>query len=70
VVRAEFTDEEAQFIQHLLDWWKEGVPEAKAMTIEDASLGDLEDLLELASGLDSQLEMVAVLKEKLASVRG
>ena len=63
-VLADLTDDEAQFLSDLLDWWSEGYKEAKDMTTDDRSL-ELDDLMNLTASLDQQAVMCHTIKDKL-----
>jgi hypothetical protein len=62
--QVDLTDEEAQFLRTLLDWWHEGFKDAKDATIQDHNL-DMDDLLILTDSLAEDEKTVQTIMEKL-----
>lgn len=59
------TDEEAQFLTDLLDWWREGYKDAQEMTTQDRSL-DMDQVLSLMGNYSHQVGMCDSLTDKLS----
>ena len=47
-----FTDSELELLEMMTESWQEGMGPARQQTIDDPTIGDVDVLLELTSGID------------------
>lgn len=59
-----FSREEARLLVDIVDWWEDGVQEAKETSQQDRTLA-LEELLEAAAGFDYQVEVMKKVRSSL-----
>lgn len=62
----ELTDQEAELVGNVLQWWLDGLPDAKEATIDDGrTLDTMDKMLDACSGLSEQEDILTRVKEKL-----
>jgi len=62
------SDEEAELVGMILDWWIEGYDDAKQQTIEDRTIETPEELLGLMATYDVDKKVAEQLQSRLQSL--
>lgn len=59
------TDEQAAYLQDVLDFWVDGYGDSYQATLSDPTFDDPEQLLEAVSGLNEQVQLAVEIRELL-----
>lgn len=60
------SEEEAEYLQDILDVWVDGYGDAFQQTIVDPTFDQPEELLEAVAGLHEQVELAVLIRGKLS----